>query len=159
LFTGPARTKTEKRRRSAAAGRWLRLLRAHGLVRKIPGPSSLRRHRPWPTQANRHSYGTAGRCRTAYRSGCVECNRRQNARSERTVTHTPLDSLRAYRRRSAGRACWPAHPGYWQNRPQHAPQGDQANVRGFLVPADFSQSARAHGLTSEGRFCISPHIL
>jgi hypothetical protein len=37
LFTGPARTKTEKRRRSAAAGRWLRLLRAHGLVRKIPG--------------------------------------------------------------------------------------------------------------------------
>jgi hypothetical protein len=37
LFTGPARTATEKRRRSAAAGRWLRLLRAHGLLRKIPG--------------------------------------------------------------------------------------------------------------------------
>jgi hypothetical protein len=37
LFTGPARTAKEKRRRSAAAGRWLRLLRAHRLVRKIPG--------------------------------------------------------------------------------------------------------------------------
>jgi hypothetical protein len=37
LFTGPAKTPKEKRRRSAAAGRWLRLLRAHGLLRKIPG--------------------------------------------------------------------------------------------------------------------------
>jgi hypothetical protein len=37
LFAGPARTTREKRRRSAAAGRWLRLLRAHGLIRKVPG--------------------------------------------------------------------------------------------------------------------------
>lgn len=37
LSAGPARTTSEKRRRSAAAGRWLRLLRAHGLIRKVPG--------------------------------------------------------------------------------------------------------------------------
>jgi hypothetical protein len=37
LFTGSARTKKERRRRSAAAGRYLRLLRAHGLIRKVPG--------------------------------------------------------------------------------------------------------------------------
>ena len=37
LFDGPARTTKEKRRRSAAAGRWLRLLRAHGLISKVPG--------------------------------------------------------------------------------------------------------------------------
>jgi hypothetical protein len=37
LFSGPARTKKERRRRSAAAGRYLRLLRAHRLIRKVPG--------------------------------------------------------------------------------------------------------------------------
>lgn len=37
LFSGDARTPKERRRRSAAAGRYLRLLRAHGLIRKIPG--------------------------------------------------------------------------------------------------------------------------
>jgi hypothetical protein len=37
LFAGEARTPKERRRRSAAAGRYLRLLRAHGLIRKIPG--------------------------------------------------------------------------------------------------------------------------
>jgi hypothetical protein len=37
LFEGPARTPKEQRRRSAVAGRYLRLLRAHGLIRKIPG--------------------------------------------------------------------------------------------------------------------------
>jgi len=37
LFSGEARTKKERRRRSAAAGRYLRLLRAHRLIRKVPG--------------------------------------------------------------------------------------------------------------------------
>ncbi|MDP3070510.1 MAG: hypothetical protein Q8N18_09490 [Opitutaceae bacterium] len=37
LFISPARSTKEKRRRSSAAGRWLRLLRAHGLIRKVPG--------------------------------------------------------------------------------------------------------------------------
>jgi len=37
LFSGPARTRKEHRRRSAAAGRYLRLLRAHRLIRKVPG--------------------------------------------------------------------------------------------------------------------------
>ena len=37
LFKTPARTPQEKRRHSAAAGRWLRLLRAHGLLHKVPG--------------------------------------------------------------------------------------------------------------------------
>lgn len=37
LFTTPARTPAEKRRHSAAASRCLRLLRAHGLIRKVPG--------------------------------------------------------------------------------------------------------------------------
>ena len=37
LFSGPARTKKERRRRSAAAGRYLRLLRAHRLIGKVPG--------------------------------------------------------------------------------------------------------------------------
>lgn len=37
LFVGPARTTKQRRRRSAAAGRYLRLLRAHGIIRKIPG--------------------------------------------------------------------------------------------------------------------------
>ena len=37
LFDGTARTKKQRRRRSAAAGRYLRLLRAHRLIRKVPG--------------------------------------------------------------------------------------------------------------------------
>jgi hypothetical protein len=37
LFTTVARTPEEKRRHSAAASRCLRLLRAHGLIRKVPG--------------------------------------------------------------------------------------------------------------------------
>jgi hypothetical protein len=37
LFSGPARTKKQRCRRSAAAGRYLRLLRAHRLIRKVPG--------------------------------------------------------------------------------------------------------------------------
>lgn len=37
LDADPAQTTKEKRRRSATAGRWLRLLRAHGLIRKVPG--------------------------------------------------------------------------------------------------------------------------
>jgi hypothetical protein len=37
LFAGEAPTEQEQRRRSAKASRWLRLLRAHGLIRKVPG--------------------------------------------------------------------------------------------------------------------------
>jgi hypothetical protein len=37
LFAGEARSPKERRRRSGAAGRYLRLLRAHRLIRKIPG--------------------------------------------------------------------------------------------------------------------------
>ena len=37
LFSGSARTAKERRRRSAAASRYLRLLRAHRLIRKVPG--------------------------------------------------------------------------------------------------------------------------
>ena len=48
LFAGQASTVKEKRRRSAAASRWLRLLRAHGLIRKVPG-----RHRYLPTERGR----------------------------------------------------------------------------------------------------------
>ena len=36
LYTTPASTKAEERRRSAAIGRKLRLLRGHGLIRKVP---------------------------------------------------------------------------------------------------------------------------
>lgn len=53
LFAGPARTKKERRRRSAAAGRYLRLLRAHRLIRKVPG-----RHRYLAT-ARGHEAATA----------------------------------------------------------------------------------------------------
>lgn len=37
LCSGAAGSEKERRRRSAAASRWLRLLRAHGLIRKVPG--------------------------------------------------------------------------------------------------------------------------
>lgn len=37
LFTGRARTQRARKRRGAAASRWLRLLRAHRLIRKVPG--------------------------------------------------------------------------------------------------------------------------
>lgn len=50
LFDGPARTKKQRRRRSAAAGRYLRLLRAHGLIRKVPG-----RHRYLVTARGREA--------------------------------------------------------------------------------------------------------
>lgn len=50
LFSGKARTPKERRRRSAAAGRYLRLLRAHGLIRKIPG-----RHRYVATARGRET--------------------------------------------------------------------------------------------------------
>jgi hypothetical protein len=36
LFSGPAATKEEARRRSAAVSRKLRLLRAHGVIQKLP---------------------------------------------------------------------------------------------------------------------------
>ncbi|MBI2949354.1 MAG: hypothetical protein HYY23_17065, partial [Verrucomicrobia bacterium] len=36
LYVGPPRDTTTARRRSAAIGRKLRLLRAHGLIRKLP---------------------------------------------------------------------------------------------------------------------------
>lgn len=36
LYSGPAPTKQEVRRRSAAVGRKLRLLRAHGIIRSVP---------------------------------------------------------------------------------------------------------------------------
>ena len=36
LYRGPARNRTEQRRRSAAVSRKLRLLRAHRLLRKLP---------------------------------------------------------------------------------------------------------------------------
>ena len=36
LYSKPAKTKTEQRKRSAAVGRKLRMLRAHGLIRKRP---------------------------------------------------------------------------------------------------------------------------
>ena len=48
LFAVTARTPQEERRRSAAASRWLRLLRAHGLIRKVPG-----RHRYLVTEKGR----------------------------------------------------------------------------------------------------------
>ena len=50
LFSGPARTKKERRRRSAAASRYLRLLRAHRLIRKVPG-----RHRYLMTARGREA--------------------------------------------------------------------------------------------------------
>jgi hypothetical protein len=50
LFSGPARTKKERRRRSAAASRYLRLLRAHRLIRKVPG-----RHRYLATARGREA--------------------------------------------------------------------------------------------------------
>lgn len=48
LFASDAQATDEKHRRSAAAGRWLRRLRAHGIVRKVPG-----RHRYLLTQKGR----------------------------------------------------------------------------------------------------------
>lgn len=48
LFTRPAQTPEDKRRQSAAAGRCLRRLRAHELIRKVPG-----RHRYLVTQKGR----------------------------------------------------------------------------------------------------------
>jgi hypothetical protein len=36
LYTGPARTTAERRRRSAAITRQLRMLRAHGIIKKVP---------------------------------------------------------------------------------------------------------------------------
>ena len=36
LCPSPAKTKSDQRRRSASIGRKLRLLRAHGLIRKLP---------------------------------------------------------------------------------------------------------------------------
>jgi hypothetical protein len=36
LFTGPASSRPEARRRSARVSRQIRLLRAHGLVQKVP---------------------------------------------------------------------------------------------------------------------------
>ena len=50
LYSGPARTKKERRRRSAAASRYLRLLRAHRLIRKVPG-----RHRYLMTARGREA--------------------------------------------------------------------------------------------------------
>ena len=50
LLRGPARTKKERRRRSAAASRYLRLLRAHRLIRKVPG-----RHRYLITASGREA--------------------------------------------------------------------------------------------------------
>ena len=48
LFPRPAPTPEDRRRQSAAAGRCLRRLRAHGLIRKVPG-----RHRYLVTQKGR----------------------------------------------------------------------------------------------------------
>lgn len=48
LYEAPARSKSEQRRRSAAVSRKLRLLRAHGLIQKIP-----RTHRYHVTQLGR----------------------------------------------------------------------------------------------------------
>jgi hypothetical protein len=39
LYATPAKTKLERRRRSAASTRKLRLLHAHGLIHKLPHPS------------------------------------------------------------------------------------------------------------------------
>jgi hypothetical protein len=50
LFAGPARTTKQRKRRSAAASRWLRLLRAHHLIRKVPG-----RHRYVTTPRGREA--------------------------------------------------------------------------------------------------------
>jgi len=51
--------------------------------------------------------------------------------------HTPLYGLRADCRQSAGRARWPAHPGYRQNRPQKAPHGDRQDSKAFLSQPSF----------------------
>jgi hypothetical protein len=53
--------------------------------------------------------------------------------------HTSLGSLHADCRRCAGRVRWPAHPGYWQNRPRNAPQGGQANSLDFPGPDNCSR--------------------
>src|SRR5664280_1121541 len=37
------------------------------------------------------------------------------------------------------RSHWLAHPGYWQNRPQNAPQGDQPSSWDFLGPDNCSR--------------------
>ena len=50
LFDRPARTDQERQRHSAAASRRLRLLRAHGLIRKVPG-----RHRYVATARGREA--------------------------------------------------------------------------------------------------------
>jgi hypothetical protein len=50
LFGDAGNSEKEQRRRSAAAGRWLRLLRAHGLIRMVPG-----RHRYLVSEKGRQS--------------------------------------------------------------------------------------------------------
>jgi len=75
------------------------------------------------------------------------------------MSHTLFDSLRADCRLTAGRARWPAHPGYRQNRPQNAPQENGQDSKALLSQPSFHSHARSHCLSSEGRFCISPHIL
>ena len=75
------------------------------------------------------------------------------------MSHTLFDSLRADCRLSAGRARWPAHPGYRQNRPQNAPQENGQDSKALLSQPSFHSHARSHCLSSEGRFCIGSRHL
>jgi len=88
LFGDEASTTKERQRRRGAAGRWLRLLRAQGLIRNIPG-----RHRYVLTPRGRESITallTARQADVAQLTAFAAWrgNRCRNERSGETVTYT-----------------------------------------------------------------------
>jgi hypothetical protein len=70
LYPTPPKTKAEKRKRSAAISRKLRMLRAHGLIKKRPR-SLLRRHHERAADSQCHPSGSSNHYQQTTPHGCL----------------------------------------------------------------------------------------